>query len=87
MPHKCTQDEWEALQLFTAHDSVYTPHLLSWAAGVVEEGIDAEAMVGGYVRFFLMTKVPGRSFSAAEFCKLLLSERDAFREGFKEALL
>ncbi|ORY16536.1 hypothetical protein BCR34DRAFT_611411 [Clohesyomyces aquaticus] len=43
-------------------------------------------MVGGYITYILMTKVPGKRIRPDEFSSLSLKERHEIRKAFKEAL-
>jgi hypothetical protein len=87
IPNSATLSEFRALTWLAEVQSAHTPHYLSYAYLPVEEGIDEWGMVGGYMIFIVMTKVPGRRLSRSEFWSLSLSKRDEIRAAFKEALM
>lgn len=60
VPNEATLHERDALYHFWKMKTGNVPHLLAAVQDVLEPGVDEQAMVGGYVVFILMTKVPGK---------------------------
>lgn len=86
-PNEATVLEIEALAHLRMSNCASTPHLLAYGKDTLDEGIDEQGMVGGFVRFILMTKVPGRRLTVKEFQNFDLCQRDEIREAFKKALM
>jgi hypothetical protein len=85
MPNSDTMNEFHALDILNKGKSAYTPHLLTWAYSRVWEEIDILGMVGGYMLFTVMTKLPARRIDYKDFWGFTLSKRDEIRAAFKLA--
>ena len=84
-PHRYTLDEIEALRTFGALKCANAPHLLSLVADYLPSGRDEQAMIGGYVVFMLMNKVPGQPLDYDTFWEKDEETREEIRQAFKVA--
>ncbi|KAF2868631.1 hypothetical protein BDV95DRAFT_118167 [Massariosphaeria phaeospora] len=82
-----TLDEVYALQRFADIQCEHAPWLLDVSTDAVKPGTHDEEIVGGYVVFLLMTKLPGTRIIYNHYWQLSLAERDEIRREFKKALL
>ncbi|KAH7138575.1 hypothetical protein B0J11DRAFT_422148 [Dendryphion nanum] len=83
-----TINEVGALLQFRQKHSRHTPKLLNFVTDVVPSNVNGVVMVGGYIVFILMTKVPGKQISHNEFHnELTVLERNEIRQAFKKALI
>ena len=85
--HKHTTDEIAALRHLRKVGCCYTPWFIDYGTDKVEPGMDRHGMVGGYVYYIVMTKVPGKKITAAWLASLPKKKRDEIRQAFKEALM
>jgi hypothetical protein len=79
--------EFLALSALTKGNSTYTPHLLAYVCEKVWEELDVLGMVGGYVVYTIMTKLPGTRLNYKTYWEFPLEKREEVRAAFKEALL
>jgi hypothetical protein len=61
--------------------------MIGYAADYMLEGVDEQAMMGGYTVFMLMNKIPGEPLSYDMFWKKDEKTREEIRVAFKEALM
>ncbi|KAF2112025.1 hypothetical protein BDV96DRAFT_689828 [Lophiotrema nucula] len=85
-PNYMTYEEMYALDQLAEKKCEHTPWFIDCSYGIVPPGLDDYAIVGGFVAFLLMTKVPGRSLTYEEYCGKSDAERNEIRLAFKEAL-
>ncbi|EDU47626.1 predicted protein [Pyrenophora tritici-repentis Pt-1C-BFP] len=86
-PHIFTTHEMNALKLFVEFNCQYVPHLLSSWEGPMPEGLDEQAMPGGFLKIILMNKLPGESLDYTTFWDKDKKTRKAIRRAFKVALM
>ncbi|KAF2868847.1 hypothetical protein BDV95DRAFT_630513 [Massariosphaeria phaeospora] len=86
-PHESTIQEQAALMWLGMNNAPYSPHLLAYGSDNVTPESDPERMVGGYIVFTVMTKLPGKRITIDWYWRLELAERDEIRKAFKTALL
>jgi hypothetical protein len=85
-PNQMTLDELDALQRFREHKCKSAPWLLDIAESPVQPGTHENEIVGGYMIWILMTKLPGERITYSTFCGKSLSERQEIRDAFRDAL-
>jgi hypothetical protein len=85
-PNDDTLQETTALRILFEMDCGNAPHLLQFAQSKVRPGMHEAGIVGGYVIFILMTKMPGSRLPYDTFCKMSRDERDKVREAFRRAI-
>jgi hypothetical protein len=85
--HHYTIDELEALRILRDTDCAHTPQLLATISDVMPAGRDKQGMVGGFVVFILMTKVPGTPITPAMMETKTLEQMDEIRAAFKTAIM
>ncbi|KAF1828219.1 hypothetical protein BDW02DRAFT_260714 [Decorospora gaudefroyi] len=86
-PHQDTLYEIPALHHLSEVDCAYTPHLLGYMADYMMDGVDDQAMAGGYTVFMLMNKISGEPLGHDLFWKKDVETREEIRRAFKVALM
>ncbi|XPS80049.1 hypothetical protein M3J09_012011 [Ascochyta lentis] len=87
IPHQYTSNEIIALWRLCKTSCVHSPQFMNNAMDCLMSGIDTQGMVGGFVVFILMTKVPGVQLSREILQSKTIEERNVIRKAFKTALL
>ncbi|KAI1510961.1 hypothetical protein KJE20_09822 [Pyrenophora tritici-repentis] len=83
-----TTKEFAALTHFKNGEFTHAPHILGFAVdNTAEEADDTEAMLGGYVVFMLMNKLPGEQITWAKCWSKEEKTREEIRCAFKVALM
>lgn len=86
-PNQDTIDEIIGLDRLGSYGCESAPWLLNYTEDKVQPGTHEEEMVGGYVIFILMTKLPRVQLTCNNYWTLSLEEREEVREAFKQALM
>ncbi|KAF2627700.1 hypothetical protein BU25DRAFT_410835 [Macroventuria anomochaeta] len=87
VPNGQTLNEIRALKRLRKTDCAYAPQFLDNTADWLMPGIYKEGMVGGFVVFILMARVPRDEADVVAFWNRSKEERDEIRKAFKTALL
>ncbi|KAF2637345.1 hypothetical protein P280DRAFT_472070 [Massarina eburnea CBS 473.64] len=87
-PNRETLKEVHALNLLDSHRGGHAPYLFDFSVATIEKrGYHYDEIVGGYLVFILMPKVPGLRIEHRWYWFLSKGKRDEIREAFKKALL
>lgn len=82
-PSDMTGAELEALEIFTKAGNTYVPRLVTWKRAV--QG-DNGPLLGGYLIYTIMTKVPGETLFAMQYWTLPETEHEVIRREFLRTL-
>lgn len=86
-PHVSTTRETDALRIFGDSKCQNVPHLLSYWEGSMPEGVDKQAMPGGFLTIMLMNKLPGEPLDYDTFWNKKEEIQEAIWCAFKVALM
>jgi hypothetical protein len=86
-PNTDTYNEIFALHRFADYECRSAPWLLSFSETTIQQAIHRRSILGGYLIYILMPKLPGKPLTQKFFRGCSSHERDQIRKAFQTALV